>query len=460
MKKKTKKTFLIIVFSTIVLLLSVQMFIPPSATAVNIVDGDLIRNPNASGEAKFDVYIVKTVGEKKFKRLVLSPHVFESYGHLSWDKIKDVNQTVLYEYQTSNLVRCYDSERGVDDPKVYKLFPEGDTGVKRWLNLATTEFEAQGYDWDSIYIINKVDRDAYTTGAEIVETQETTVITPSPKPVSSIRYISEKTTLYDLTQEESGMTSLNHIMFLSKGTQVTFMNEVIKSWSKIRVDGQEGWVFSKYLVKDEPSLPSLSAVIKEWRPLVAHVECDFRDINTQQLYDQTSGSGMVIDFSWGKPPLDIDIITNRHIIADQNDYQAYSCRIRLPDDNHTHISQDYIGGGAIDIGLISINSPNEYIKNLTSTSHPSFCRVKPSLGDDVVILGYPSIGSQTDITVTEGIISGYDGDYFITSAKVGHGNSGGVAVLVKDNCYLGIPSFAKIGSVESLSRILDINAVF
>ena len=117
---------------------------------------------------------------------------------------------------------------------------------------------------------------------------------------------------------------------------------------------------------------------------------------------------------------------------------------------------------ANDIGFIDINNPDEYVKNLIfiETTDFSFCRVKPSLGDDVLILGYPSIGSQTDITVTEGIISGYDGNYFITSAKIERGNSGGAAILVKDDCYLGIPSFAKTGSVESLSRILDINAVF
>ena len=70
-------------------------------------------------------------------------------------------------------------------------------------------------------------------------------------------------------------------------------------------------------------------------------------------------------------------------------------------------------------------------------------------------MGYPSIGSQTDITATEGIISGYDGNYYVTSAKVERGNSGGAAVALKDNCYLGIPTFVQVGDIESLARILD-----
>jgi hypothetical protein len=130
--------------------------------AVTVVDGDLIRNPNAEGMAQFDIYIVKIVGDKKFKRLILSPHVFESYEHLKWENVKDVSQSVMDEYTTSDLVRAE------GDTKVYKLTPDGDTGTKQWLNMTVEEFETAGYDWDAIYIINTTDRDAYTTGSEIV----------------------------------------------------------------------------------------------------------------------------------------------------------------------------------------------------------------------------------------------------------------------------------------------------
>jgi len=104
---------------------------------------------------------------------------------------------------------------------------------------------------------------------------------------------------------------------------------------------------------------------------------------------------------------------------------------------------------------------NDNIINLNSSKYES-CYLKKFfgngvalIGDEIIILGYPTIGSQDDITVTRGIISGYDGDYYITDAKIEHGNSGGVAILLKDNCYLGIPSYTISGEAESLARILD-----
>jgi len=130
------------------------------------VDGDVVRAPDASGMDQFDVYIVKLINGKKFRRLVLSPHVFESYGHLQWGNIKDISNTQMQTYEISNIIRCYDPTEGVNDPKVYRLYPDGDSGAKRWMNMAANKFGAS-YDWDSIYFINKVDRDAYMTGENL-----------------------------------------------------------------------------------------------------------------------------------------------------------------------------------------------------------------------------------------------------------------------------------------------------
>jgi len=120
-----------------------------------IKDGDLIRNPSAEGIASLDIYIVKLVGDKKFKRLILSPHVFESYEHLNWEDVKDVNQATMDVYSVSSLIRA------VGDLKVYELFPSGDVGTKKWLNITAEEFVNQGYDSDSIYEINSTDIGSY-----------------------------------------------------------------------------------------------------------------------------------------------------------------------------------------------------------------------------------------------------------------------------------------------------------
>jgi len=125
------------------------------AIDTTIVDGDLIRNPSAKGIASLDIYIVKIVGTKKFKRLILSPHVFESYEHLNWEDVKDVNQETMDVHAISNLIRA------VGNDKVYELFPSGDTGTRKWLNITAEEFVNQGYDSDSIYEINTTDRNAY-----------------------------------------------------------------------------------------------------------------------------------------------------------------------------------------------------------------------------------------------------------------------------------------------------------
>ena len=159
------KKFVLSFFLLIIFFLGFTVLITPLSYAQTIVDGDLIRNPNAEGDLKYDIYIVKLVGPKKFKRLILSPHVFDSYGHLSWDNVNVVDEATMSQYATSNFVRCSDPSHGVDDPKIYRLNASGDTGSKTWINMTASKFSAV-YDWDSIYIINQVDRDAYADAEE------------------------------------------------------------------------------------------------------------------------------------------------------------------------------------------------------------------------------------------------------------------------------------------------------
>ena len=195
-----------------------------------------------------------------------------------------------------------------------------------------------------------------------------------------------------------------------------------------------------------------TTIISYWRPLIANVECQFKYSDTGRLYQTSSGSGIAIKFD----NLPGAILTNKHLLTDNNGYGADSCSVKLLDSAEKIISSDTKSlVKNYDLGYIYINNPSDYFKNLTSV-FPSLCYQKPSLGDDIVALGYPSIGSTSGLTATEGIISGFDGNYFITSAKVEQGNSGGAVILLKDNCLLGIPTFVTLGKVESLARILDI----
>ena len=128
---------------------------PSSVSTAGIPEGALIR---AVGD--FDVYIVKYIGAKKFKRLVLSPSVFNNYGHLKWSDIRDVDPSIVSAFTTSELVRA------VGDERVYKLYPAGDSGQKRWVTTAAA-FSRLGFDADSIYEINSFDRDSYAAGSNL-----------------------------------------------------------------------------------------------------------------------------------------------------------------------------------------------------------------------------------------------------------------------------------------------------
>jgi len=202
---------------------------------------------------------------------------------------------------------------------------------------------------------------------------------------------------------------------------------------------------------------SLQAVIKQWEPMVAYVECEFSNPNA--LYKAQGGSG--IFYSTGG----ISIMTNRHVMLDSDGYGPDSCSIQFPNYDNNHVTTIYNDGtgkqfitpyNGADAGFIAIDNPDNYIANMRDGK---YCKTVPNLGDPVIMLGFPAIGSPTGVTVTQGIISGYDGDYFITDAKIDHGNSGGVAINLDGNCYLGLPTWAATGEIESLARILKWQAI-
>ncbi|MCX6741525.1 MAG: hypothetical protein NTY61_03965, partial [Candidatus Parcubacteria bacterium] len=157
MSKRLQKVVSVTTSVTTILWLSgVAAFAPMAAFAATINEGDIIKTASNP-----DVYIAKYVGAKKFKRLILNPAVFSSYGHLKWSNLKTVTQAEMDAFTTSDLVKA------LTDTKVYKLVPNGDVGTKQWLNMTAEAFTAGGWDWDSIYQINTVDRDVYTAGGDI-----------------------------------------------------------------------------------------------------------------------------------------------------------------------------------------------------------------------------------------------------------------------------------------------------
>ncbi len=188
-------------------------------------------------------------------------------------------------------------------------------------------------------------------------------------------------------------------------------------------------------------------LVKEWSPRVAQVECTWAYTNGG-VYARASGSATILYQSGA-----IEAVTSRHVLLNQGKYAPRDCKLTLPGvpayTIYNNFEDNYFVGTEEDWGFIKL-TPDKTLNTLTQRS-TKLC-TKAEVGDKLLILGYPSIGSG--LTVTEGIVSGFDGNYYITSAKIDRGNSGGAAILVKDNCYLGIPSASVVGAIESLGRIL------
>ena len=205
--------------------------------------------------------------------------------------------------------------------------------------------------------------------------------------------------------------------------------------------------------------PDLVSIISEWKNRTAFLLCSKTDYNGKLI--QQSATAYIHRFQGENGG--VRAVTNKHAVLDDYGYAFTNCAISIP--GAPKIYTPATGGIVLhenplfDVAQIYLDNADPYI---ASIDRKKVCykqtSAKPYLGDQVVILGYPGIGSSNDITATEGIISGYDYPYFITSAKIDHGNSGGVAILVKDDCYLGLPTGSAVGEIESLGRILDISA--
>lgn len=207
----------------------------------------------------------------------------------------------------------------------------------------------------------------------------------------------------------------------------------------------------------------LPRIIKQWHPVVAKVSCYFKE-SEERVYLQT-GSGFFV----GVTDNNLKVFTNRHVLRDEENPSLVPdmCEVSLPGSNESFLTEHVTGTSSdlyqstttLDWGYVRISYP---IKEFTSSLSKdlNICTTKQSLGTPLVILGYPGVGSKHDITVTQGIISGYDDDYYVTDAKIGHGNSGGVAIAIdtkrNTSCYLGMPTYAEVGEVISLGRILDV----
>ena len=115
-------------------------------------DGDLISSPY-----HHNVFVVRQVDDKWFKRPILNPEVFRGYGW-RWEDIRTVSSDALRSLTTSRLVREVSLDGvPVNDEVWYQYRITEDRGS---VHLVV----GGEYDPDSVFSVNKAEMDAYEMG--------------------------------------------------------------------------------------------------------------------------------------------------------------------------------------------------------------------------------------------------------------------------------------------------------
>lgn len=186
----------------------------------------------------------------------------------------------------------------------------------------------------------------------------------------------------------------------------------------------------------------------------------------------SGGSGTI----WTEDGL---VITNAHIIPTNDltgeiDKDSY-CLVTLPNPETGQPNEIYWGYPIIipdlsedyDIAFVQIDDVyyddeeniyyGDYPKKFPYYIDDKKCsKDYVKLGEPVRVYGYPSISGGYSLTITDGIISSLliDEGLIVTSAKISHGNSGGLAVD-ENGCMLGIPTYFMGDEGESLGMIVS-----
>ncbi|MFA6094664.1 MAG: serine protease [Candidatus Paceibacterota bacterium] len=245
---------------------------------------------------------------------------------------------------------------------------------------------------------------------------------------------------------------------------------------------------STVYTKSEENLPK---IIETWTPRIAKITCDFIPWPGSKLYNRlesagidpspqtAQGSGFLVTiYDTTSKKYITEVVTNHHVITGHNGFSSANlCQVELgkykyqifkdedflkfsspnSDEVITIQGTPYVVD-SLDAAALVIKNPDPEIFKISKENFA--CEETPKTGEKIVILGFPGIGSSNSVTATEGIISGNDNGDYVTSAKVEHGNSGGAAIWLKNNCYIGIPTYAISGEIESLARILDAKNFF
>lgn len=126
--------------------------------ALGLREGDIVGSTDASDP---DIYIINEYG---YRRLFLSPDIFAFYGHLRYDSVHKLADTVVASMPISALFRNCET----DDQKVYALeVLSEDDAMLRWVNVSGSAAAAEDPDFfKRIFCINSKEFSWYRKGAE------------------------------------------------------------------------------------------------------------------------------------------------------------------------------------------------------------------------------------------------------------------------------------------------------
>jgi len=175
------------------------------------------------------------------------------------------------------------------------------------------------------------------------------------------------------------------------------------------------------------------------------------------------------------------ILTNSHIIPQDIDNiytDEIGCMVVLPDPDTGQANEFFVAQPVVfkdlsdryDIAFMEITGA--YFDEEEQSYAGTYPRTSPAfddssrcmdetvkLGESVRIYGYPSISGGYSLTITDGVVSSFPGEgLIVTSAKISHGNSGGLAVDSR-GCMIGIPSLVSGDEYESLGVIISVDLI-
>jgi S1-C subfamily serine protease len=227
----------------------------------------------------------------------------------------------------------------------------------------------------------------------------------------------------------------------------------------------------------DSSVALSSSLINEIEPTIVEINCIPPDMSSM-----VSGSGASVRKNGNGA---VEIITNYHVYAEAyaEDMEPPTCFAVYPEppdfsfndsygdypltleNEYSHYNPDtYEDIAVFSLGpAIPSSTPLSQIPAINDiTQFPpghNLCS-DVNVGDGLTIFGYPSSGNLLGVseTVTKGIVSGIlPGPIYKTDAPIDHGNSGGIAILNKTPCILGIPTLGESGLTAGIGYIQSFN---